>query len=119
MWAVPLAAAAAFALVLLATTLLGPRSGGETEFAVQGSPGTQPAPAGSPEAPPLPIFPEVDELTSLIPELDQTGGEVQSLGTARDAYVLEAYELRLPAGGSEPVLTRVSAGSGDKVVVTF
>jgi anti-sigma factor RsiW len=119
MWAAPLAAAAAFALVLLATTLLGPRTGGETELALEGSSGTQTAPTAAQEAPPLPLFPEVEELTTLIPELDETEGEVQSMGTARDAYVLEAYELRLPAGGSEPVLTRVSAGSGDKVVVTF
>lgn len=119
MWAVPLAAAAALALVLLATTQLGPRTAGDTELVAQGVVGTSSAPTGTEAAPSLPLFPEVDELTNYIPELDQTEGEVQSLGTARDAYVLEAYELRTPAGGSEPVLTRVSAGSGDKVVVTF
>jgi hypothetical protein len=36
-----------------------------------------------------------------------------------DVYVLESFELREPAGGGSPTVTRASGQVKDRVVVTF
>jgi len=115
-WVLPLAAAATLALVLLATTRFAPR-GVEQPIAVREPAATVPGSGATPAS--APVFPQVEELVNLYPELVADTSEVQSLGTARDSYVLEPFELRSPVGGGEPVVTPVSAGTEDKVLVTF
>jgi len=59
----------------------------------------------------------VDVLTDLDPALEATGNPAPvSLGTR---YVLEDWILREPAGGGDPVLTRVAAPARDRVTVSF
>jgi anti-sigma factor RsiW len=41
------------------------------------------------------------------------------LGMGNDAYVVEEFELREPMGGGNPIITRVSTSDKNKVVVTF
>jgi anti-sigma factor RsiW len=115
-WAVPLAAAAALALVIVTVTRL----------TVGTAPSPETAQTPSPSAPTLVQVsqpevdgpPEVTDLTNLHPELKKEGEGV-SIGMVRDSYVLDAYELREPAGGGNLTLTRVSAEPGTRVVVTF
>jgi hypothetical protein len=115
-WTVPLAAAAALAVVLFATSRLAPGPGIDAPPVASNAVQTT---LPRPDAAPVPPLPQVEELTEYYPSLREEEGPVESIGTARDAYVLEAYELRSPVGGGTPVVTRVSAGSEDKVVVTF
>lgn len=115
-WAVPLAAAAGLALVIftVARFAVGP------EATKTPSPSTttvaqQPYPGSETSAPP-----EVRDLTTLHPGLEnEVEGEAVPIGMVRDSYVLDAYELREPAGGGNLTLTRVSAEPGTRVVVTF
>lgn len=109
-WTVPLAAAAAAAILVVGISQM--RAVDVTGPAVpQGVTAEVPAetftlPAEQPEAP------------------ASQPGEVVSIGNTEqgewlDAYVLEDYELRTPAGGGSPTLTRVAANTESKVVVTF
>jgi len=68
----------------------------------------------------IPETPEAVPGTAALPEMTSLGPETaKPLGMVRDAYVLEAYELREPAGGGEAILTRVRSDDADQVVVTF
>jgi anti-sigma factor RsiW len=111
-WVVPLAAAAAFAIVALGIVQAQREWGSQNEIA-QIEPATNlsplegvaaDAPGAEEETGPI----EVPEILSLGPD------DGKSLGMARDAYVLEAFELREPAGGGDPILTRVSADENKK-----
>jgi anti-sigma factor RsiW len=113
-WAVPLAAAAALALVTLTVLQFGRTPTAPVETAQNTSPmAGQPEPTAIQPSPTVPAVapPQVE---SLGPQADAT-----SLGMARDAYVLEDYELREPADGGSPVLTRAAAKGDAQVVVTF
>jgi hypothetical protein len=46
-------------------------------------------------------------------------GNEQSIGMSRDAYVLEEWTLRRPAGGGTATLTPVGADPTRPVTVTF
>ena len=55
------------------------------------------------------------------PEVASLGNEEntgQSLGMVQDVYVVDAYELREPTGGGQPILTLVS-GNDTPITVTF
>jgi anti-sigma factor RsiW len=114
-WALPLAAAAALALISVTVLQLGRTPTAPVETAQNASPmAGAPEPAAIPSnEPALPAVapPQVKSLGSQ--------GEATSLGMARDAYVLEDYELREPTDGGAPVLTRASAKGDAQVVVTF
>ena len=114
-WAVPLAAAAA-----LAFAMIGVR-------AVRHGPVSEPAVAARGPAPATAIrgretvAPSPGERAAIEPpEVVTFGkGESQSLGMVRDAYLVGTYELRAPAEGGSPILTRVSIESETPVVVSF
>jgi hypothetical protein len=114
-WVLPLAAAAALAVVTLGVLQVDRFSG----------PGTELVATGPEVTPPLQrvvdAIPEThDPEPAVIPEMTSLGPETaRPLGMVRDAYVLEAYELREPAGGGGAILTRVRADDADQVVVTF
>jgi anti-sigma factor RsiW len=112
--AVPMAAAAALALVVFGVSRI--------DFGERTSPSTQAldrvvdaaeeqalADAGRP------VSPEVQTIEGL----SGVPGEGQPLGMARDAYLLENYILKEPAGGGIPTLTRAGATPRDQVLVTF
>ena len=55
------------------------------------------------------------------PEVSSLGNQEnkgQSLGMIRDVYVVDAYELREPTGGGQPILTPVSE-TDTPITVTF
>jgi anti-sigma factor RsiW len=69
----------------------------------------------SPQSPP-----EVTRLPEVYPELRAHGtGTEQSIGMSQDAYVLEDWMLRQPAGGGTATLTRVGVDPSSPVTVTF
>jgi anti-sigma factor RsiW len=109
-WAVPMAAAAAIAVLVIGVSQM--RSPGDSGPMAQNDPGT--VPSGGTFT--LPAEQQAVPVTQ--------PGEVVSMGAEKDgewldAYVLEDYELRAPAGGGTPTLTRVSSDTESKVVVTF
>jgi anti-sigma factor RsiW len=116
-WAIPLASAAVLALTILAVRSFAPspdagRVLAENDRIVASEPLVRPdTPADG--------MPAVTTLTGTHPQLNVAGGDPQSLGMANDAYVLDQWVLRQPAGGGNPVLTRVGATSNAKVKVTF
>ncbi len=121
--AVPLAAAAALAVVLLGTGPLSRTPAGLTAGrgpAVQASDlkaeiAARTAADRTAEAPESELMaaksttpPPVASLPDLHPGLaGEAAGAVESLGMAADSYALEDWMLREPAGGGDPVLTRV------------
>jgi anti-sigma factor RsiW len=114
LWAVPLAAAAA-ALITVGILQSGRGPTPPTETAATSSPVAKaPEPTSIPSALPASSAGEPPPVESLGPQQEGT-----SLGMARDAYVLEDYELREPTDGGSPILTRASAKGGAQVVVTF
>jgi len=116
-WALPLAAAAAVALAFLGVSQL--RTGPEPTSTAVATHSEAPLEgiASNIEAP----GPESAATPALPPEVITLGKgqKGESLGMVRDAYVLEAYELREPAGGGAPVVTPVSSGEDSRVMVTF
>ena len=112
-WAVPLAAAAAVTILVLGVSQIrSPRDAGPVaakDPAVQ-APETFAMPAEQPANQPQTAAVQSGEVVSL-------GAEEEAVSL--DAYVLDAYELRAPAGGGTPTLTRVAADTESKVVVTF
>jgi hypothetical protein len=128
-WAVPLAAAAAVVILVWGAIQLRP-VGPEPEMAqtqtqtqILPEPRTTSPPptvldASEPSAPagdPTPSGPVAGE--------ESYQGIYYTLGADRgewlDAYALEDYELRQPAGGGSPTLTRVSGQADSRVLVTF
>lgn len=114
-WAVPLAAAAALAVALLGIPQL--RSGQTTTPVETAQTPSAQAPLNGiasnlPEAASNPVPPPK------VMTLGPSEGQV-SVGMVRDAYVLEAYELREPAGGGAPIVTPVRADEKSRVMVAF
>lgn len=118
-WVLPLAAAAAVTIGVW----------GVMEAQRNAAPGTQIAEINQQSAVQQERFAPVDQremagnvgTTETSPPKEVRLGEEkgESLGMARDAYILETYELLEPAGGGEPVLTRVGATQDNKVMVSF
>jgi len=120
-WAVPLAAAAALAVAFLSVRFAAPPSGIERPVvenpAGPGGPGlvAERLPEASAADPASPA-PVIWTLTGDHPGLE---GLETSLGMASDAYVMDTWTARQPAGGGSPVLTRVSGRTDARVVVRF
>jgi len=115
-WTVPLAAAAALAIALLGLPQLRPghapapmTQAPSAQAPLNGIASNQPATGGAngTQVPP-------PEVMTLGPSQEQV-----PVGMVRDAYVLEAYELREPAGGGGPVVTPVRADENSRVMVAF
>jgi hypothetical protein len=117
-WVLPLAAAAALAVVTLGVLQVDRLSGPDSGLVATG-PAVAPPLKGVVDA--IPDTPGTREpAAAALPEMTSLGPETaEPLGMVRDAYVLEAYELREPAGGGGAILTRVRADDADQVVVTF
>ncbi len=135
-WAAPLAAAAAVAVALLG---IGRLTAPASSLSARAPAVSAPAPdldqrlahdvaamtvrdaAPGPSSPLAGLNPPpVASLTDLRPDLaGKTEAAGEPLGMAGDAYVLEDWMLREPAGGGRPVLTRVGADPAAKVMVTF
>jgi predicted anti-sigma-YlaC factor YlaD len=121
-WLLPLAAAAAVTIAVLGVMEVQRNTGPETETAViehetDSSPPERFAPVDEKE------FATNVGTTEKQPPVEDTLGDEpgtgESLGMARDAYILETYELLEPTGGGEPILTRVGTEQNSKVMVSF
>jgi anti-sigma factor RsiW len=117
-WSVPMATAAALLVVVWGVTHL--RSGATpAPDTARETPAV--TPPGAPDAAPAQL-PE-DALTAEdvhLPRVDRMqGAGDDGEWLDGDVYLLENFELRQPAGGGSPTLTRASGQAKDRVVVTF
>ena len=120
-WVLPLAAAAAVTIAVLGVVEVQRKAGLEPETAqaerqINSSPldGLDPADEN-------PVAPDerAEQIEPLVTETLGNPGEGEPWGMVGDAYILEAYELLEPAGGGEPILTRVGTEQDSKVMVSF
>ncbi len=117
-WLMPLAAAAALALALLGVNQVLTPGTDSTNLGqdIRSVELAERVPNASGDARPADI-PQVTSLQGLHPGI--ANGEATPIGMAGDTYVLESFTLRQPTGGGTPILTRASATSESKVMVTF
>jgi hypothetical protein len=114
-WSVPMAAAAAVLVAVWGVNEM--RSGATPE------PETARGPSPVVTVPASPAEPEAAGTTAgntlpvEVERLEGTGDDGTWLDG--DVYVLESFELREPAGGGSPTVTRASGQVKDRVVVTF
>lgn len=119
-WAAPLAAAAVLSVIIFGVAKI-PRGSISIPETVQLQPVDR-----SPELDLVPVSGTVEDLeeTGLEtprPEVSSLGNQEnkgQSLGMVQDVYVVDAYELREPTVGGQPILTRVSE-TDTPITVTF
>ena len=121
-WVLPLAAAAVATIAVLGVVEVQRNAGPEPETAqinreTDFSPLDHIAPA---DKNPIASDESAEQIELVTETLGNSGeGKPLPLGMARDAYILESYELLEPAGGGEPILTRVGAEQDNKVMVSF
>lgn len=115
-WSVPMAAAAALLVVVWGVNQMRTRSGPAPEIAQQTTPppAVMPTPEAPPASPPATANPDATPQVERMQGADNDGEWLDG-----DVYVLENFELRQPAGGGSPTLTRASGAAKDRVVVTF
>lgn len=119
-WVMPLAAAAVLALAIVGVLRV-QRGPGPSQQTAAVEPAGQAGPLEGVAGQAPAEDPATASTENVIPEIESLPGpgEATPLGLGSESYLVEEYELRTPAGGGEPVLTRVSADKNTKVVVTF